>query len=58
MVDGYLVQHVSALVTDIVRHYSLQTPEGKILVYTRRVEIKILKKKRYLLYKESVRTAL
>jgi hypothetical protein len=58
MVDGYLVQQVSASVTEIIRHYSLQTPEGKILVYTIQVEIKLLKKKCYLLYKVSVRTAL
>jgi len=39
MVDGNLVQHVSTLVTDIIRHYSLQTPAGKILVCTIGVEI-------------------
>jgi hypothetical protein len=58
MVDGYLVQHVSASVTDIINQNSLQTPEGKLLVYTKRIEINLLKTKRYLLYKESVPTAL
>jgi len=58
MVDGYVVKHVSALVIDIIRHYSLQNHEGKILVYTIRVVINLLKTKHYLLYKEPVRTGL